>query len=417
MLTARWGDRGSHTIAASLASGGYEALRKALATPPAAVTEMVKVAGLRGRGGAGFPTGVKWGFIKRDEPPTYLVCNADEGEPGTFKDRELMERDPHQLIEGMVIASWAIGAAESYVYCRGEFAFAARRVERAISEAYERGTLGRNIFGSGFDHDVILHRGAGAYICGEETALLESLEGRRGQPRVRPPFPAQEGLYARPTVINNVETISCVPHIVANGPEWFRKFGTEKSPGTKIFSVSGDVERPGNYEVPFGTPARVLIEELAGGITGGRKLKAYTPGGASSTPVFGASKLDVNMDWESVQAAGSLLGTGAMMVFADDACVVRAMERFMRFYARESCGKCTPCREGTYWLAQIMRRLEAGQGRDEDLDLMMDVQANIGGRSFCALGDFATAPVISVAKEFVDEARLHIRNKGCPFER
>jgi NADH-quinone oxidoreductase subunit F len=417
IVTARFDADGADRIDGYLAAGGYEALRKALGMAPADVTELVKEAGLRGRGGAGFPTGMKWGFIKREDRPTYLVCNADEGEPATFKDRELMERDPHQLLEGMLIASYAIGAAESYVYCRGEFAHAARQLERAIGEAYDRGFLGPNLLGSGFHHDVILHRGAGAYICGEETALLESLEGKRGQPRLRPPFPAQEGLYGRPTVINNVETLACVPHIVLRGAEWFRSIGTEKSSGTKIFSVCGDVERPGNYEVPFGTPARALIEELAGGVAGGKKIKAFTPGGSSSTPIFGADKLDVNMDWESVQAAGSLLGTGAVLVFAEDACILRAMERFTMFYAHESCGKCTPCREGTSWLRQVFHRLETGAGREEDLKLMMDVQAGIGGRSFCALGDFATAPVISAAQTFADEARAHIAERGCPFER
>lgn len=416
VLTARFGT-GADRIDAFVASGGYQAWPKALTMNPADITEMMKTAGLRGRGGAGFPTGVKWGFINRNDAPTYLVCNADEGEPGTFKDRDLMEQDPHQLIEGMAIAAYAIGCTEMYVYIRGEFAYAARQVEQAVGEAYDRGFLGPNVQGSGYGLDMIVHRGAGAYICGEETALLESLEGRRGQPRLRPPFPAQQGLYQRPTVINNVETLACVPHIINNGSEWFRGIGTEKSPGTKIFSISGDVERPGNYEVPFGTPARELIEELAGGVTGGKKLKAWTPGGSSSTPIFGPDKLDTNMDWESVAAAGSLLGTGAIMVFADDACVIRAMARFTHFYAHESCGKCTPCREGTYWLTGMFDRLESGQGREEDLKIMFDVQANIGGRSFCALGDFATAPVISAVKTFEAEAREHIKKKGCPFER
>ncbi|MGH2830908.1 MAG: NADH-quinone oxidoreductase subunit NuoF [Actinomycetota bacterium] len=417
VLTARFQTQGADRIDGFLAAGGYEGLRKALSMDPGDVTELIKTSGLRGRGGAGFPTGVKWGFVDRTQTPTYLVCNADEGEPGTFKDRELMERDPHQVIEGMAIAAYAIGCTQMYIYVRGEFAYAARQIERAGAEAYERGLLGRGIAGSDYSLDMIVHRGAGAYICGEETALLESLEGRRGQPRLRPPFPAQEGLYGRPTVINNVETLACVPHIVVRGAEWFRGVGTEKSAGPKIFSISGDVERPGNYEVPFGTPARALIEECAGGVWGGKKLKAWTPGGSSSTPIFGPDKLDTNMDWESVMAAGSLLGTGAIMVFAEDACILRAMTRFTRFYAHESCGKCTPCREGTFWLEQMFERLEAGGGRDEDLAIMMDVQSNIGGRSFCALGDFATAPVISSIKIFESEAREHIKRKGCPFER
>ncbi len=415
VVTARFDGDGS--IDAYLASGGYEGLRKALAMSPADVIETVKTAGLRGRGGAGFPTGLKWSFIPQDVRPSYIVCNADEGEPGTFKDRELMERDPHQLIEGMAIGAFAIGCTQMYIYVRGEFAYAARVLERAAREAYDKGYLGRNILGTDFDLDLIIHRGAGAYICGEETALLESLEGRRGQPRLRPPFPATHGLYGKPTVVNNVETFACVPHIIVQGPEWFRGIGTEKSPGTKMFSLSGDVERPGNYEVPFSTSARELVEGLAGGVKDGKKLKAFTPGGASSTPFFGPDQLDVNMDWESVAAAGSLLGTGAMIVFAEDACMVRAALRYTRFYAHESCGKCTPCREGTYWLEQSLRRFEDGGGREADLEIMVDVAGNIGGRSFCALGDFATAPVTSTVKLWRDEYMAHIKQKGCPFGR
>jgi NADH-quinone oxidoreductase subunit F len=415
VITARFG--ADPSLESYLASGGYEGLRRALAISPEEVIEVVKTSGLRGRGGAGFPTGVKWSFIPKDVRPTYLVCNADEGEPGTFKDRELLERDPHQVLEGMAIGAYAIGCNQMYVYVRGEFAHAARALERAAREAREAGFLGRNVLGSGFDLDLVIHRGAGAYICGEETALLESLEGRRGQPRLRPPFPAQHGLYGQPTVVNNVETFACVPHILVRGPEWFRSFGTEQSPGTKIFSVSGDVERPGNYEVPFSTPARDLIEGLAGGVKGGKALKAFTPGGASSTPFFGPDKLDVRMDWESVQAAGSLLGTGAIIVFAEDACLVRAALRYTRFYAHESCGKCTPCREGTYWIEAVLRRFEAGGGREEDLDVMVDVAGNILGRSFCALGDFATAPVTSTIALWRDEYLAHIRARGCPFAR
>jgi NADH-quinone oxidoreductase subunit F len=415
VITARFEADGS--LDAYLESGGYEGLRKALAMSPGDVIETVKTAGLRGRGGAGFPTGVKWGFIPQDVRPSYIVCNADEGEPGTFKDRELMEKDPHQLIEGMAIGAHAIGCTQMYIYVRGEFGYAARVLERAAREAYEKGYLGRNIFGSDFDLDLIIHRGAGAYICGEETALLESLEGRRGQPRLRPPFPATHGLYGKPTVVNNVETFACVPHIMVRGPEWFRGLGTEKSPGTKMFCVSGDVVRPGNFEVPFSTTARDLIEGLAGGVKDGKKLKAFTPGGASSTPFFGPDKLDTHMDWESVAAAGSLLGTGAIIVFAEDACMVRAALRYTRFYAHESCGKCTPCREGTYWLESTLRRIEDGGGREADLDIMVDVAGNIGGRSFCALGDFATAPVTSTVKLWRDEYTAHIKQKGCPFGR
>jgi len=417
VLTARWADNAGATLDGYLKTGGYDALRKVVKMTPDEVIEMVKVSGLRGRGGAGFPTGTKWSFIPKDIRPSYLVCNADEGEPGTFKDRELMERDPHQLIEGMAIAAYAIGCTEMYIFVRGEFAYAARVLEQAAAEAYERGFLGKGIAGSDYNLDFIIHRGAGAYICGEETALLEGIEGRRGQPRLRPPFPAIQGLYAKPTVVNNVETFACVPHIINNGPDWFKGFGTERSPGTKLYCLSGDVERPGNYEAPLGTTARDLIYGLAGGIKAGKQLKAFTPGGASSVPIFPADKVDTPMDWESISAAGSLFGTGAIIVFAEDACILRACVRYARFYAHESCGKCTPCREGTYWIENAMARLENGHGREEDISILLDVQANIGGRSFCALGDFATAPVISSMKIFESEVREHLKKGGCPFER
>jgi NADH-quinone oxidoreductase subunit F len=417
VITARFADGSGASLDGYLNSGGYEALRKALSMSPEDVIEQIKLSGLRGRGGAGFPTGLKWSFIPKDKRPSYLVCNADEGEPGTFKDRELMERDPHQLIEGMAIGAYAIGSNEMYIFVRGEFAYAARVLERARAECYEKGLLGKGIAGSNFDLDFVIHRGAGAYICGEETALLEAIEGRRGQPRLRPPFPATNGLYDKPTVVNNVETFACVPHILTKGADWFKGFGTEKSPGTKMFCLSGDVERPGNYEVPFGTSARDLIEGFGGGVKGGKKLKAFTPGGASSTPFFGPDKLDTNMDWESVQAAGSLLGTGAMIVFAEDACMVRAALRYTQFYAHESCGKCTPCREGTFWLVNMLERMEGGQGREEDIAIMNDVAGNIIGRSFCALGDFSIAPVTSTTKLWLDEYKQHIAKGGCPFER
>jgi NADH-quinone oxidoreductase subunit F len=417
VLTARWADDSGRSLDGYLKTGGYEALRKALQMQPDDLIELVKVSGLRGRGGAGFPTGTKWSFIPKDRRPTYIVCNADEGEPGTFKDRELMERDPHQLIEGMAIGAYAIGCTEMYVFVRGEFAYAARALEEAAAEAYERGFLGRGIAGSNFNLDFIVHRGAGAYICGEETALLEAVEGRRGQPRLRPPFPATHGLFASPTVVNNVETFACVPHIVNRGADWFKSLGTERSPGTKLFCLSGDVVKPGNYEVPFGTSARDLIYGFGGGVKDGKQLKAFTPGGASSTPFFGPDKLDTNMDWESVQAAGSLLGTGAIIVFAEDACMVRAALRYTRFYAHESCGKCTPCREGTYWIENTLRRFEEGGGREEDIATMNDVAGNILGRSFCALGDFATAPVTSTTKLWRDEYIAHVKNNGCPYDR
>ncbi|MCA1832604.1 MAG: NADH-quinone oxidoreductase subunit NuoF [Actinomycetota bacterium] len=416
VVTGRFGAESSDTYDGYTRTGGYEGLRAALEMSPDQIIDMVKAAGLRGRGGAGFPTGVKWGFIPRERKPTYLVCNADEGEPGTFKDRELMERDPHQLIEGIAIASYAIEAAQAYIYCRGEFAFAGRQLERAIAEAYDQGILGKRVAGSDYSLDVILHRGAGAYICGEETALLESLEGKRGQPRLRPPFPATNGLYDQPTVVNNVETLSTVPHIIKNGADWFKQWGTEKSPGTKMFCVSGDVERPGNYEGPLGMPVREVIDGFAGGVKGGKKLKAFTPGG-SSTPLLTAAHLDAGMDFESIAAAGSLLGTGAIIVLAEDACMVRATYRFMKFYEHESCGKCTPCREGCFWLSQVLHRIENGSGRSEDMKLLTDVSNNIFGRSFCAFGDGAVSPVLSSVKYFADEYTEHIAKKGCPFER
>jgi len=414
VVTARWGNDAAASIDGYLASGGYEGLRKALAMSPGDVTEEVKASGLRGRGGAGFPTGVKWSFIPKDTgKPIYLACNADEGEPGTFKDRELMERDPHQLIEGIAIASYAVGCHRAFIYLRGEFLEAGRTVERAVREAYERGYLGRGIAGSGFDLDLVVHRGAGSYECGEETALLESLEGKRGQPRLRPPFPAVAGLYGSPTVINNVETLSTVPHILARGASWYAGMGTEKSTGTKVFSVSGKVERPGNYEVPMGTPARVVIEELAGGIPGGRGLKAWTPGG-SSTPFLTAAHIDVALDFESVAEAGSLLGTGAVIVLDEDDCVVDAALRWTQFYAHESCGKCTPCREGTWWMTKVLHRMEHGDGRLDDIETMLDVGDNILFKSLCALGDGAVSPIASSIKHFRDEYVEHVRAGGCP---
>jgi NADH-quinone oxidoreductase subunit F len=414
IITARWDEPDTVWADRYAQLGGYRGLRTALGMSPAAVIEVVKTSGLRGRGGAGFPTGVKWSFVPQDTgKPTYVVCNFDESEPGTFNNRELVERDPHQLLEGIAIASYAVGCHTAFLYCRGEFLWPGMILERAIAEAYEGGLLGRGIAGSDYDLDVVLHRGAGAYICGEETALLESLEGFRGQPRLRPPFPAVEGLYASPTVINNVETLCNVPHIIDRGGEWFAGIGTEKSPGTKIFSVSGKVERPGNYEAPMGTQARVVIEDLAGGILGGRRLKAWTPGG-SSTPFLTAEHLDVGLDFESVQAAGSLLGTGALMVLDETDCMVEAARRLMQFYAHESCGKCTPCREGTWWAARVLGRIEHGLGEERDLPLMEDVGRNILFKAFCALADGAVSPLESTLKFFRDEYETHIHEGRCP---
>jgi NADH-quinone oxidoreductase subunit F len=414
-ITRRWAEPESWTLATYERTDGYAALRTALGMEPDAIIQLVKDSGLRGRGGAGFPTGMKWGFIPQgDGKNHYVVVNADEGEPGTCKDAPLMMADPHSLIEGIVIASYAIRCNHAFIYLRGELVHAGRRLERAIAEAYEKGYLGKNVLDSGFDCELTLHRGAGAYICGEETALLDSLEGYRGQPRLRPPFPAIHGLYGCPTVVNNVETIASVPFIVRNGVDWFRSMGTEKSPGPKIFSLSGHVNKPGNYEVPLGTTARELIYDIGGGIPGGRALKAWTPGG-SSTPMLTAEHLDTPMDFEGVSEAGSLLGTAAVMVMDETVCMVKTVLRLTEFYAHESCGKCTPCREGTYWMVQVLERLENGQGTEADLKTLLDTCDNIFGRSFCALGDGATSPVVSSIKYFRDEYIAHVEQGGCPF--
>jgi NADH-quinone oxidoreductase subunit F len=415
VLTARWDDPEAVTIDGYERSGGYQALRKALSMGPDAVIEEVKSSGLRGRGGAGFPTGTKWSFIPQDTgKPVYVVVNFDESEPGTFNNRELVERDPHQLIEGAIICAYAVRCHQAFLYCRGEFVWPGVLLQRAIAEAYGHGYLGRDILGSGFDLDLVLHRGAGAYICGEETALLESLEGYRGQPRLRPPFPAVEGLYGSPTVINNVETLSNVPHIIQRGAEWYASIGTEKSTGPGVFSISGKVNRPGNYEAPMGTTARELIEGYAGGVRDGRGLKAFTPGG-SSTPFLTADHLDVEMGFDEVQAAGSLLGTKAMIVLDESDCVVDAVLRFTQFYAHESCGKCTPCREGTWWMTRVLRRMEQGHGRMEDIDLMREVGQNMLFKSFCALADGAVSPIDSSIKFFRDEYEEHVRLGRCPL--
>jgi NADH-quinone oxidoreductase subunit F len=415
VLTSRYQDGRAHELDRYLELDGYASLDAAFATGPAGLVQLVKDSGLRGRGGAGFPTGMKWGFLaKGTGRPTYLVVNADESEPGTFKDMELLERDPHALVEGIVVSAYAIGCRTAFVYLRGECGWAGRRLQAAIDAAYDRGLLGRDVKGSGFDLDVVLHRGAGAYICGEETALLSSLEGQRGQPKLRPPFPAVEGLYRAPTTVNNVETIATVPWIVTKGVDWFRSMGTEKSPGPKLFSVSGDVRNPGNFEYPLGVPARELIMEAAGGMLEGKTLKAWTPGG-SSTPMLTGEHLDTGMDFESIVSAGSLLGTGAMIVMSEDVCIVGACLNFTEFYAHESCGKCTPCREGTDWMRKILRRLETGGGRDEDMDTLKDICDSIFGRSFCALGDGAVSPIVSGLRYFRDEFEEHVRGHGCPF--
>src|SRR3954452_18165191 len=380
-----------------------------------AVISLVKESGLRGRGGAGFPTGNKWGFIPQgDGKLHYLVVNADESEPGTCKDIPLMLANPHVLLEGIVIASYAIRASHAFIYVRGEVLHVVRRLQAAVKEAYAAGILGRDVLGTGYALEVIVHAGAGAYICGEETALLDSLEGSRGQPRLRPPFPAVAGLYASPTVINNVESIASVPAIVGNGADWFASMGTEKSKGFGIFSLSGHVMNPGQYEAPLGITLRTLID-LAGGVRQGHELKFWTPGG-SSTPILTGEHLDVPLDFEGVGAAGSMLGTRALQIFDETTCVVRAVLRWTEFYKHESCGKCTPCREGTWWLVQMLAKLEKGHGEETDLDLLLDQCDNILGRSFCALADGAVSPIMSSIKYFRDEYVAHLTAGGCPFD-
>lgn len=396
--------------------GGYEAWRRILAEKisPETVIEQVKASGLRGRGGAGFPTGMKWSFMPRNVAgQRYVVCNSDESEPGTCKDRDILRFNPHSLIEGMAIAGYAMGATVGYNYLRGEFMDEPfTRFRQALNEAYAHGLLGRNILGSGVDFDLYAHLGAGAYICGEETALLESLEGKKGMPRFKPPFPATYGLYGRPTTINNTETYASVPVILRRGPEWFAGLGVEKAGGTKIFSVSGHVNRPGNFEVPLGTPFAALLE-MAGGMRDGRKLKAVIPGGSSVPVVHGDVMMDVNMDYDSVMKAGSMLGSGAIIVMDETTCMVKVLERVSRFYFSESCGQCTPCREGTGWLHRVVRRIEHGLGRSEDLDLLDRVAARIEGRTICALGDAAAMPVRSFIKQFRDEFQYHVDHKRC----
>jgi NADH-quinone oxidoreductase subunit F len=403
------------TLDAYQKTGGYTALQKVLqGMTPAAVIETVKKSGLRGRGGAGFPTAMKWGFIPKDQRQKYLCCNADESEPGTFKDRQLIENDPHQILEGIAIACYAIGASTAYIYIRGEFFFGAKIIESAIAEAYDAHLFGEKILGSSFDLSVSVHRGAGAYICGEETALLESIEGKRGKPRTKPPFPATHGLYQKPTVVNNVETLSNVPHIINRGAEWFASIGTLKSPGTRIFSVSGPVHRPGNYEVPLGITFREMIYEHAGGMQGTRQLKAIIPGGASA-PFFTPEHLDVRMDFESVAAAGSMLGSGGVTVMDESTCMVWAAMNLMEFFHHESCGKCTPCREGSAWLLQILTRIENGEGKPEDLAQLESLCRRIEGMTVCAFGDAEIGPVLSTLKHFRAEYEAHIYEKRCPF--
>ena len=413
VLTRRWASPRSWSIGTYRQLEGYQALPIAFGVDPGRLTELIKNSGLRGRGGAGFPTGLKWTFLpKGDTKPHYLVINADEGEPGTCKDIPLMMADPHSLIEGCIITSYAIRAPFCAIYVRGEAVHAMRRVQNAVNEARAAGLLGTDILGSGYDLEIVVHGGAGAYICGEETALLDSLEGRRGQPRLKPPFPAIAGLYACPTVVNNVETIASVPAILLGGSDWYRSMGTEKSPGPKIYSLSGHVTNPGQYEAPMGTTLRQLLVS-AGGMLDGIPLKFFTPGG-SSTPIFTAEHLDVPLSFDDVAAAGSMLGTTALMCFNETVSVPWAVWKWLEFYKHESCGKCTPCREGTGWLVQILRRIVSGAGTLEDLDTMADAASNIIGRSFCALGDAAATPILSSFKYFRSEFEDLVTGRTAP---
>ncbi len=415
VLTKDWGTDRAWTLPVYESRGGYASLRKALTMAQDDIIAAVKDSGLRGRGGAGFPTGMKWSFIPQDNPkPKYLVVNADESEPGTCKDTPLMMASPHVLVEGVIISSYAIRANTAFIYIRGEILHVIRRVQAAVAEAYAAGHLGKDIHGSGYDLDIVVHAGAGAYICGEETALLEGLEGRRGQPRLRPPFPAVAGLYACPTVINNVESIASVPSIIEHGAEWFSSMGTEKSKGYGIFSLSGHVTNPGQYEAPLGITLRELID-LSGGMREGHQLKFWTPGG-SSTPLLTDEHLDLPLDFEGMAGAGTMLGTRAIQLFDETTCVVRAVLRWTEFYKHESCGKCTPCREGTWWLVQTLSAIEQGKGSESDLDLLLDQCDNILGRSFCALGDGATSPISSSIQYFRDEYVAHLTHGGCPFD-
>src|SRR5437763_5002407 len=403
----------SFTLDFYLAHEGYEGLKKALSMAPEAVVEMVKASGLRGRGGAGFPTGMKWQFVDRKSTkPRYIACNADESEPGTFKDHLLMERNPHLLIEGCAIACYAIGAKVAYIYIRCEFLHVQRVLERAIDEAYKKGFIGRNVLGSGFDCDVYIHRGAGAYEAGEETALLESLEGKRAQPRNKPPFPAVVGLYGSPTAVNNVETLCNVPIIVLKGAEWYASLGPEKNGGPKLYCVSGHVKRPGVYEASMTTTLRELIEQRAGGVPDGRTLKAVIPGG-SSVPILLPDQLDTQASFDGVQKAGSLLGSAGIIVLDDTTCMVWLAENLLHFYRHESCGKCTPCREGTDWLHKILRKIERGEGLARDLDLLASISNNVAGKTLCAFGDAAATPVLTTLKHFRAEYEAHIREGRC----
>jgi len=414
ILLRRTGLERSDTIDVYLANGGYQALETALhEMAPADLIDAIKRSKLRGRGGAGFPAGLKWDFMPKEDVTKYLCVNTDEGEPGTFKDRLLIERDPHQVIEGAIIAAYAVGACHVYVYIRGEFFQGVKSWIKAIADAYQYGYLGQDILGSGFGLDMTIHRGAGAYICGEETAMIESLEGRRGSPRLKPPYPSQRGYLQQPTLVHNVETLANVPHIVQNGAEWYASIGTEKSTGPKLFCISGHVNKPGVYELPLGTPLSTLIEDYAGGVSGGRRLKAVVPGGAS-TAVLTAEQVDVPMDFESLVEAGSSLGTGAVIVMAEGTCMVDVARRTAHFFAHESCGHCTPCRVGSQRILQILQRIEAGRAGIDDVDRLYSLCEGIAGNTFCPMGDAQVMPLRSLLDRFGDEFRAHIDLGKCP---
>ena len=403
----------SYTIESYLSSGGYSALRKALGMAPGDITDAVKKSGLRGRGGAGFPAGIKWSFVPPDsKKPVYLCCNADESEPGSFKDREILEKDPHQMIEGIIIACYAIRSHKAYIYIRGEMPYGAKRIQQALDEAYAHGYLGKNILLSSFDIDIKLYIGAGAYICGEETGLLESIEGKKGEPRPKPPFPAQIGLFGCPTIVNNVETLACVPHIINNGADWFASIGTPRNTGTKIFGLSGHVTNPGLYELPLGINLLELIEEYGGGVLGGRRIKAVSPGGSSSA-VFSADELDIAMDFDSIAAAGSMLGTAGVTVMDETVSMVKVAQNLAHFYRDESCGQCVQCREGTWWLEKILREIDEGKGSIEYIDIILDACSQMRGTTICALADGCAMPIDSIVRKFRDEFEEQIK-RGQP---
>jgi len=415
VVSRRFG-QGAANLDRYLELDGYKAVQKALSLGPDGIITEMKASNLRGRGGAGFPTGMKWSFVPKQAPkPKYVLCNGDESEPGTCKDRLILEHDPHSVIEGVVVAGIAVGSHTGYIYIRGEYRYLSEIMQKALADAYARGLLGKNIFGSGYDFDVYWHGGAGAYEVGEESALMESLEGKRGVPRIRPPFPAVVGLWGGPTVINNVETLASVPHIMLGGGEWYASLGTPKNGGTRLFCLSGHVAKPGVYELPLGYNLKKMIFEVAGGIRAGNKLKAVTPGG-SSTPVLKADECDVGMDFDQLMKAGSMLGSGGVVVLDDTTCMVKYLQRIMMFYQHESCGWCIPCREGTDWLKKTLNRFHAGGGVEKDIGNIQYLAENMLGRTFCPLGDAAAMPAISIVKKYRQEFEDHLNGRPCPFE-